>query len=649
MKKNVKKLLSAILALAMVFTVAACGSTEDISEPTGEITPVTIGDEVFVPEEESYIFNLSYDTEIYNGALDLQVLRYFDGGMYAVLSDSVSGECQLCSISDLGELTECSDYVAVEQSDVPNAISYPVFLDLTADGTLVVIDYIYGYTEGTDGSYQYASAYYLRSLTDTGAEISSVKLDGVSNLGTVGGAALKPDGAVLVCYDGKCVAFDLDGNKLFDVDIGKTEITGLVKLRDGRIGAVVKRDINSLYVVEDALDGKESAVALPEGVSAGELVTGAGYYDFCYTSGASFYGVNINDRRTDELLNWINSGIVSDELQAVRMFSDGTVAAVKKDYSYYFDSASVNLVSVKKLPASSDSRAVVTVGAVYSDYALWYGLIDFNNVNQYYRAELTDYSQHGEKAYDMLLADMQAGNGPDVIYAGQLEDSQFEDMAGQGLLVDLYPKLDDDIALSRKDYNAEALAAGEYNGGLYAEISELSLKVYAGLKETIGDKTSLTTEEVQTLAAGLSEKTAAVYDPAVFSGEAFKEDYQALKDKDCVLIPVEIGNLTDIAALVYQTSSDISFVKLDDQPSVASQRGYAMNAKGSNLDSAWAFVGYFLNYDYQTSYSSGLPSNVHALKAATKADAETVAAMYSDSELIRSDYLLNQLNSILAD
>ena len=654
MKKKLRTAVISLLVLSLILSLCACGKKKQEEEASETVTPVTIGEAVYTPDEADYIYTLNYDSELYNGEKDFVVLRYVDGGLYASLSDTEG--TKLCFASETGgDVVEFEAYQPLYSRMDSASGGYLVFLDMY-EGGFVAIENVFGYTEQKNGSFSYNSWNYLRVLDQDGKEVNTVLLDGITNVNMNGGAALCSDGSVLVCDGEKCTAFDLEGKKLYEVTAKKSSISGLVKTRDGRTACITSgKSGNSLFIVEDYLEGQTNEISLPQGTYSEDFVTGSGYYDLCYTLGSTFYGLNINDRRTDALFNWINAGIVSDEVQSVRAKSDGTISAIKYDYSYYYDSASVNTVSVCKVPAETDTRKPVKVAAIYAEYNLWYSLIDFNLTNKLFRAELVDYSVYNTAddssiAYTRLLEDIKSGEAPDVIYTGQLDDSQFKKFGKAGYLEDLYPRIDDDIALSRRDYNLTAFSAGEYEGRLLAVVPSYTVSAYAGITEHTGTPATWNKDKAKSALSALNSGAAMVYE-GKGSGADYKEDYVSLKDGDCLLIPAEIGSLYDVASLMYLTEADLTFLPLADGTgkTITGNRTFSINANGADKELAWSFVSYFFTEEYQLSFCKSFPSNVHALKKLAAADAADAVQMYFDAEdYLTEKALLSKLEQLTA-
>lgn len=649
-----KKRLTLVLAVFMLLSVialAACGKSE-LEEPTGNVTPVTIGNEVFVPDEGDYVFSLRYDERepLYEGENDFTVLRYTDGGIYA--SENQEDGMKLCFIPAEGERTYLESYTVLSQNEIPEAKIYPVFLDVASNGSLVEIETASGYIQGKGDNYDYTSACYVRVLdASTGRETSCAKLEGIAGINMNGGAVLCSDGNLIVSDGSSCTAFSVDGRKLKSLSFGKQAVDGLVLLRDGRAGACICDKENKLVVFDAASDGDTKEYALPGEVYADDLVTGSGYYDVCYTSGSYFYGLNLQDVRTDELFNWINAGVVYDELYAVHTNNDGTVSAVRYDYSYYFDYVTVSPVSVLKVPASEDERTVIRVGAVYSEYSLWYRLIDFNSTSPLYRTELVDYSylntaSNPDGAFEKLAEDLRAGTAPEVIYAGQLDDKQLEKLCKDNLFEDLYPLVDDDIALSRRDYVAEVLSAGEYDGKLITVVPEFSVNAYICRTDKAGSAPGWDKKSLESYAAGfgvslLPDEKATDEEGNILS------DYQQLSQDKCLLAKCEVMSAEDVLNASYYAGGKISLYDLAElnggESGLVPAKAFAISANSGEKENAWAFVRTFFTEEYQRENSNYLPSNRHALKKLLTAGAEASAAMYPDVSMSVDDVVSSVL------
>ena len=671
MKRKSISVIALLLAMVMLIGTGCGKKTEepqvinDVPVSNVPVVPVDGGNEdEYEPLSGEFFYSLVYDTVLYEGSETFRVLKYTDDGMYASIDDG-SG-ARICLFYGDNEMTYLPKYAPATENGVNGS---PVFLDIDSDGRLVLIENVEGYTENPDGTYTYHTSYYVRSIADDGTMLTSNRLDGVESVNMYGGAALSGSNTLAIASKDNCAFYDYSGKKLSELKIEGLGEDGLVKLKDGRIAAYAA-DTNRIVIVDSLSEGKTEEFSVPGAIYGGDLIGGAGYYDLCYTCGTDFYGYSISDKKADKLFNWINAGIVYDELQAIRLKDDGTVSAVKYDWSYFYDSCTVNKVDVRRIAAETDTRTKLSIAAMYSDYTLWYNIIDFNSIDPNYKIELIDYSVYDTAdntrgASEALINDIKAGTAADVIYVAQFTDNEIKQLIASGAFEDIYPYLQKDDKVSADDFLPSVLKACETDGKLYYTASDFSVLTYLGLSSMVGNENKLsffTMNDARKRLGGpnpsvfslnydqfnvLDDYLKAVSDYVDLSGDpkfntdafvsrlsvsslaslrkpnAPVDDYERVGAGHQLLARVQVNNASEIALAYSQIGKPLSFVGLPVEEGSGNQidisKGYAINAGGENKDGAWEFIRTFLTEEYQTENALRLPVNVNALKAQARA------------------------------
>ena len=144
--------------------------------------------------------------------------------------------------------------------------------------------------------------------------------------------------------------------------------------------------------------------------------------------------------------------------------------------------------------------------------------------------EVRDYtklSEGGKQGVDLLMTEITAGRGPDIIELGtSRETSQlsYRRLAEQGYLEDLWPYIEEDPGLGRgengllKGVLEAPLQAAKINGGLYAIFEKVQLHTLVGAKSMVGDHPGWTPEELLNIFAAMPD------------GSVILEDYHNWKD-----------------------------------------------------------------------------------------------------------------------
>ena len=688
MKKTVLAIVLVLVLLTGVFS--GCGKTaqEPAPAPTPEIitdvpsVPVEGEEETYEPLSGEFFYSLMYDKVLYEGSESFYVLLYKGDGLYASLDDGNGS--RLCYINGDNEMEYLTSYEPVTENGVPGS---PVFMAIDPDNRLVLVENVEGYKDDGNENYTYYSAYYIRTLAEDGTQLSSERLDDVKAVSMYGGAALLRGNAVVFATSDGCTAYDYSAKKIFEKKIPGASEDGLVTLKDGRVAMFVA-DTNKIVLINALEEGGSEEYGIPGKVYGGDLVTGAGYYDFCYTSGTDFYGYCIADKKADKLFNWVNSGIVYDELQAVRLLEDGRASAVKYDWSYFYDSVTVNKVMINRVAAETDERAKLTIAAPYSGYSLWYNIIDFNSIDPDYKIELIDYASSETDGAAALIEDIKAGSVADIIYVDQFEEGDLTALAASGAFEDLYPYLQADDELSAEDLVNGVMKACEFDGKLYYTASDFAILSYAGLTASVGSEAKLSIDAMNAARRNLLGGNASVFSvngnqisvlndyltsvsdyidfssgEPVFKSDSFanllgvaalstvrpkaggnNDDAARVAAGEQLLIRAEIENATEAALLFNEIGRPLTFVGLPMAEGsgnlLSISKGYAISTASENKDGAWRFIRTFLTEDYQFENSWRMPVNVHALEASAHARIES-AFIPAEGSTVTTDYVYN--------
>ena len=144
--------------------------------------------------------------------------------------------------------------------------------------------------------------------------------------------------------------------------------------------------------------------------------------------------------------------------------------------------------------------------------------------------EVRDYtklSEGGKQGVDLLMTEITAGRGPDIIElgtSGETSQLSYRRLAEQGYLEDLWPYIEEDPGLGRgengllKGVLEAPLQAAKINGGLYAIFEKVQLHTLVGAKSVVGDHPAWTPEELLNIFAAMPD------------GSVILEDYHNWKD-----------------------------------------------------------------------------------------------------------------------
>ena len=531
MKKSIRALLCLTLALAMALSLAACGQTSAPAEENKD-SEATVTDYVykadFTPIEavEDTYFNpcaftpdgfyaSSYEKvgerELYEG----EKLEY-DGQL------DVYGP-GLYFISNDGKVKKLDAYQPLPTpEDSEDRTNYSSGSDLMVvglndSGELTAIEAIYQnwfdgspeelYADQNWDRWHYERSYFIRTLGADGSELSSAPIAfdlGSDSYVSFSNLCRDSKGNYLATNDTSLIAFAPDGSISYIIE-SDDYLNNVVRLKDGRVCVTVWGNVGMELRAIDAENG-ELGEKIPLPANAYDLIPGGGDYDLCYRNGSFLYGVKLESGETEKILNWINCDVNGDYMNGMNIAEDGTITGV---LSYYRDEANhTEFVKLSKVPADSlPHKETLSLAVMYLDSDMSDRIIDFNRHSDKVRIELRDYSEYNtEEDYSAgltkLTTEILSGKMPDLLSLNGLPYSQ---LAGKGLLADLYPYLDADKELKREDLFPTVLKAMEANGGLYRICPSFSIQSLIGAASVVGDKPGWNYEQFREALASMPE------------------------------------------------------------------------------------------------------------------------------------------------
>ena len=541
MIRNTNRCLALLLMLALALSLCACGKGNDGGSQTkaGPATPApdfvyaaeykdihNKGDVAYSPElicDEGFL--LSYREKVgerpvpqgatpeYEGQYDIMEPRLALGGL----------DGSITPLTAYAPVTPEVDGEGKRDFNTSQSIN-KVFRN--EEGNFVVLESVYtSWSEapedikaGDPDYFNYMlndSAYYLRTLDQTGAELSRGKLalEDPDNFYAYN-AQLDEQGNLVASREGGILAFKPDGSLAYQIDFNGW-VYSMAKLKDGRVG-VYAYDMSAtdyskamaLRIIDSAAGSFESKThTLDRDVY--EVISGGGDYDLYYSSGTHFYGYKLAEESAEMLFDWIGCDVNSDALQLVSVREDGVVEGFIGNYDEAADDYSFEYVSVSKVPYDAvPHKESLSMAVMYLDYHTQQAIIDFNRSNDKYRVDVQDYSEYNtEDDYSAgltkLTTEIMAGNMPDILSVS--ESIPYRQLAAKGLLEDLYPYIDADEQLSRGDFFPNVLSAMELDGKLYAACAGFSVNTAVGASSVVGDTPGWTYDDYYAALATMPE------------------------------------------------------------------------------------------------------------------------------------------------
>ena len=541
MNRSIKRSLALLLTLCLALGLGACGKGGDGGSQTKDSAATPAPDYVYAAEyqdihNENDIdyapellcedgFLLSYREKVGERPIPQGVTPEYEG-QYDIMEPRLALGGLDGSITPLAAYTPVSPEIDGEgKRDFQTSQTINRVLR-SEEGNLVVLESVYtSWSEAPedikaeDADYfnylQSDSAYYLRTLDETGAELSRGKLEltDPDNFYAYN-SQLDEQGNLVVSREGGILAFKPDGSLAYQIDFDGW-VYSMAKLKDGRVGvyaydtsATDYSKAMALRIIDSAAGSFESKTyTLARDVY--EVISGGGDYDLYYSSGTHFYGYKLAEESAEMLFDWISCDVNNNALQLVSVREDGVVEGFIGNYDEDADDSSFEYVSVSKVPYDSvPHKESLSMAVMYLDYHTQQAIIDFNRSNDKYRVDVRDYSEYNtEDDYSAgltkLTTEIMAGNMPDILSVA--ESIPYRQLAAKGLLEDLYPYIDADEQLSRGDFFPNVLSAMELDGKLYAACAGFAVNTAVGASSVVGDTPGWTYDDYYAALATMPE------------------------------------------------------------------------------------------------------------------------------------------------
>ena len=404
-------------------------------------------------------------------------------------------------------------------------------------------------------------------------------------------------------------------------------------------------------------------------------------YTFYFMNETAVYGFDLETRTVVEVLNFMNSDLNYNVAYNMKVISP------EKFVTYGYDSytGSEAIFILDRVPEDElVPKYIIDVAVLADDWTIREEAVRFNRQSDEYRVNirtyrLDDYLEEGqdynydeliEKAVTAMNNDIIAGRGPDILLTNTY--MPIESYIAKGLLVDLYPLIDEDERFSRDDFLPNVLDALDVDGKLYEIFPRFSIQTLAGKTSVVGDRTSWTMSDFARWARNLPEKTKVFFDlyredvfdlflafcyeefidadtgTCSFDSAAFAdllsfvaslperpkdetgmygEDYwqqydNRFREDLAALEQLYISSFNVYTSLVNYTfyTRDITLVGAPTEGEnggaiIPGDMSFAISSKTPLKDGAWQFVSYFLTKEYQEKNNYYFPIRTDALDA----------------------------------
>ena len=554
MKKNCKSLIASVLAVAMIFALAACGSPAGTpsGSPAAPGKPGKTGSE----STPAFVYVSSFREVKNENNRGIGTTCFTDKGFYTTPSEIVGhreheegaveeyeGQFDITA-EGLAFMTYDGKYTKLESYEpfvfVPpeghDGTGEMRLLAADAQGNLAAVYHNWeSWNEAPEGvseeSEEYWSYYrnkeswFLRTMDPTGRELSMTEI------------AVKEDDWFwpnnMILVDGKILLAGSDGLRIFNADgseASKISMDGYIQsvltLNDGT-PCLVYSDNMTNETRLGAIDLKSGRVTqtwkCPR--NAYNFFSGGGDYDLYYQSGINMYGYKLDSEEGEKLFDWLNVDVSQNNLSGFTVREDGSFFAVCNSWDSKGENVTTEFVTLeKKSFADVPQKKTLTLACQWVDSALQEAVIKFNRSSDIH-IQVIDYSQYNNEddwnaGLTKLTTEIMAGSMPDII---ALQGLPYQQMAAKGLLVDLYPYMEKDSEIKREDFLPNVLGALEVGGGLYATVTNFTVVTLAGASRVVGDEPGWSFDELRAALKTMPEGCT-VLDQYTTSGDILRSE-----------------------------------------------------------------------------------------------------------------------------
>ncbi len=535
-----KRILCLVLVLAMVAGLAACGSGKTESAGAAPNAASGAKSAAATPTPE-YVYTADYKTLVEKSDSYMNIRQRTADGYYYTLWEKIGTEIPegrkpqyegefdiyqtiLYFMDKNGKAAKVEAYEPLEREiDTENRRDFSSSSDMSGicftDDGFVTIECRYAswldgdenyqpYTEEYWAHQKYTQEFFIRWFDKSGKELSCAPIEvGQDEWLDAYRMMLDDKGNVVLSCGQGLRAIAPDGSDAYSIETNGY-IDGLLRLKDGRIAAVVYDDKQLLCILDtDSGKLKDGTEIRFDSYSA---VTGSGDYDLFYSNGSSLFGYKLGAYEGEKILNWLSCDVKGSDLSILSVEDDGTVTALNNTWNQKDESYKWEIVTAKKVPYDSvPHKDVITLAVMYLDYRVQDMIIDFNRHNDKVRIEVQDYSEYNndrdgwDAGQTKLNTEILSGRLPDIFCLNGLN---YRQLAGKGLLEDLYPYLDADKELKRSDFFPNVLAAMEVDGKLCCTLPSFYISSAIGAASVVGDKPGWTYEQFDDALAGMRER-----------------------------------------------------------------------------------------------------------------------------------------------
>lgn len=320
------------------------------------------------------------------------------------------------------------------------------------------------------------------------------------------------DGSMVFTSDMNMLFVTKEGTKSFELT-EEEFINRLAVTSDGQAFLTVyeRGNAGGGYVIKN-IDAANKTygtkiTAPPNVINIREIFSGTGY-DYFLSNDTGIFGYNKNDTEATLLLDWINSDIISNNINNIYIKDKETFFYTKYDEIENRQ----KIIMLERIPDEEvKPKYIITLAYTsYIDYMLPYYITNFNQASDEYRIVLKDYSMYNTQETNWqggmqeLEKDIVSNNSPDFIFGAGYD---YTNLIKKDVFADIYPFIDNDPDYSRSSFFPFALSSFEYKGKLAQLVINMSLQSLCGKTSNLNNMSSWNISEMLDYENNLPEGT----------------------------------------------------------------------------------------------------------------------------------------------
>lgn len=299
-------------------------------------------------------------------------------------------------------------------------------------------------------------------------------------------------GDVLLFCDEKVVTFGADGSRKADLAISGY-VESVQPLADGSAILSYYDYENGAQRIARIQNGALTEIETDFDATGGSRIFPKDDNSVFVTDYNILYTMDLATGKTEKVLSWLDSDIVGSSVTGIAQMGDD-VAVITNRYDEILGDQVYELITLKKTPvAEIPERTIMTLGCLWLDSRTQQQVINFNRTSQTHRITMVDYSQYNtEEDYSLGQSRFEKD-----ILTGACPDiidisgiSSVKKYTGKGVFADLTTLIETDPDYTMDSFMAGPLQAFTVDGKLYAMPLTCSFSAVYGSAKLLGQETT---------------------------------------------------------------------------------------------------------------------------------------------------------------